>query len=98
MANHIPRKNRKETHMLNLKVCTWSLASFTAVSYLLCIVWGLVTPGVLHMHGFLETVLPGFHWLTAGSFFVGLIESFLWGAYVGLVFVPVHNFFHRKWS
>ena len=28
---------------------------------------------------------------------VGLIESFLYGAYAGLVYVPIYNFLHRKW-
>ncbi len=31
-----------------------------------------------------------------GSFLVGLIESFLYGAYAGLVYVPIYNFLHRK--
>jgi hypothetical protein len=33
-----------------------------------------------------------------GGFFLGLIESFLWGAYVGLVFVPIYNVLYRRWS
>ena len=31
-------------------------------------------------------------------FFIGLIGSFLWGAYAALVFVPLHNYFFRKWG
>ncbi len=31
------------------------------------------------------------------GFFVGLIQSFLYGASAGLVFVPIHNFLHRRW-
>ena len=84
--------------MLNLKVWLWSLGSASAVSFVLCIVWGLVTPESLHMHEFLESVLPGFEWLSLGSFFIGLIESFLWGAYAALIFVPLHNLFFRRWG
>ena len=29
---------------------------------------------------------------------LGLLESFLYGAYAGLVFVPIHNFFARSWG
>jgi len=29
---------------------------------------------------------------------VGLVESFLLGAYAGLLFVPLHNFFWRHWG
>ncbi len=84
--------------MFNLKVCLWSLGLASAVSFVLCVIWGLVTPESLHMHQFLETVLPGFTWLSVGAFFMGLVESFLWGAYAALVFVPLHNFFARKWG
>lgn len=84
--------------MLRLKVWTWSLATTSAVSFVVCVVWGLVTPEALHMHRFLESVLPGFQWLSPTSFLVGLVESFLYGAYLGLVFVPIHNFFQRRWG
>ncbi len=84
--------------MFNLKVWLWALGLASAVSFVLCVVWGLVTPESLHMHPFLEAVLPGFEWISIGSFFIGLIESFLWGAYAALVFVPLHNYFFRKWG
>ena len=50
------------------------------------------------MHGFLEQVLPGFKWLTWPGFFIGLVESFLYGAYAGMVYVPIYNFFNRRWG
>lgn len=84
--------------MLNIRVVTWSMGLFTTVSFILCVIWGLVTPQSLHMHQFLELVLPAFKWLSVGGFFLGLIESFLWGAYVGLVFVPIYNLLYRRWS
>lgn len=84
--------------MLNMKVVSWALATTTLVSYLLCIAYGFATPQSLHMHGFLEQVLPGFKWLTWPGFFVGLVESFLWGAYGGMVYVPIYNFFKRRWD
>ncbi len=84
--------------MLNIKLWSWSLGIFTALSFVLCVIWGLVTPATLHMHNFLEVVLPGFRWLTWGGFFLGLIESFLWGAYIGFVFVPIHNFLYRRFQ
>ncbi len=71
---------------------------FTTVSYILCVIWGLVTPQSLHMHQFLEIVLPAFKWLSVSGFLLGLVESFLWGAYVGLVFVPLYNVFYRRWG
>ena len=83
--------------MLNIKVVSWSLGIFTAISFVLCVIYGLVVPPSLHMAPFLEMVLPAFKWLTFWGFCLGLIESFLYGAYVGLVFVPIHNFLTRRW-
>lgn len=84
--------------MLNMKVVSWALATATLVSYLLCVAYGLATPMSLHMHGFLEQVLPGFKWLTWPGFLIGLVESFLYGAYAGMVYVPIYNFFNRRWG
>lgn len=84
--------------MLNLKVWTWSLALCSTITYLVCIVYGLVAPPTLHMAGALEVLLPGFRWLEPTGFLVGLVESFLYGAYAGLVFVPIHNYLHRRWG
>ena len=81
---------------LNWKVVTWSLALFGAVSFVLCVIYGLIVPKALHSVQFLEMVLPGFHWLSPGAFVLGLVESFLWGVYVGLVFTPIYNFVSRR--
>ena len=85
-------------NQLNIRVVTWSLASFTLLSYLMCVVYGLIVPESFHMVRFLEIALPGFKWLTVGGFFIGLVESFLYGVYVGLVFTPIYNFYHKKWG
>lgn len=84
--------------MLNIKVVSWTLGIFTAISFVLCVIYGLIVPQTFHVAGFLEAVLPAFKWLTVGGFFLGLIESFLYGVYAGLVFVPIYNFFARRWS
>ena len=84
--------------MLNIKVVSWSLGIFTGISFVLCVIYGLIVPPSLHMASFLEMVLPAFRWLTLGGFFLGLIESFLYGVYAGLVFVPIYNFLTRRWD
>jgi hypothetical protein len=84
--------------MLNMKVVSWALGVTTLISYLVCVTYGLATPASLHMTGFLEQVLPGFKWLTWSGFLIGLVESFLYGVYVGMVYVPVYNFFKRRWD
>ena len=81
--------------MLDTKVVTWSLALFSAITFLVCIAFGLIVPDSLHMTGFLEQMLPGFQWLTPVGFLIGLVESFLYGAYAGLVYVPIYNRLRR---
>jgi 2TM family of unknown function (DUF5676) len=71
-----------------------ALGLFFAVTFSLCILWGLLLPG-LHARGVpvLEGILPGFVWLTPGSIVLGLVEAFLFGFYVALIFVPFFNYF-----
>jgi hypothetical protein len=82
--------------MLNIKLVSWSLALTFLVSFVFCISYGLATPESLHMHVFLEQVLPGFKWLTLPGFFIGAVESFLYGAYFGMVYVSIYNFVKRR--
>jgi len=82
--------------MLDTRLLTWSLALFGAVTFVVCVLYGLVVPAPLHMTGFLEQLLPGFRWLTWGGFAIGLIEAFLYGAYTGLVFGPIYNWLWRR--
>ena len=83
---------------LDWRVMGWSLALFTAVSYVLCVAYGLIAPRGLHATQLLEFALPGFKWLTLGSFFLGLVEAFLYGVYVGLVFTPIYNTVQRRFG
>ncbi len=83
--------------LLNIRVVSWSVGFFLAISFILCVLYGLVVPERLHgMRAFLEAVLPAFKWLSFGKFILGLVESFLYGVYVGLVFVPIYNFVNKK--
>ena len=84
--------------MLNTKLVTWALGIWSAITFIVCVVYGLVTPQSLHMHAFLELLLPAFKWLTWWGFLLGLAESFLYGVYAGLVFSPVYNWLWRRWG
>src|SRR5262245_34956980 len=83
--------------MLNWKVWTASLGCWMAATFTLCVLAGVLAPGLPIPHQSLELLLPGFKWISAGAFVRGLIESFLLGVYAGLVFVPIHNLFWRRW-
>jgi len=84
--------------MLDIRVVSWSLAAWALAMFLFCVAYGLGTPESWHMHAFLEQVLPGFKWLTWTGFAIGLVESFLYGAFAGVVYVPIYNFFQRLWG
>ena len=66
--------------MLNWKVVTKTVSSFAAITYVLCIGYGLIAPPAWHAPWLLEALLPGFKWLSVGSFVLGVIESVLYGA------------------
>jgi hypothetical protein len=68
-----------------------------AISFTLCVLGGVVAPGLPIPHRTLELLLPGFTWITFGAFVLGLIETFLYGVYAGWLFVVIHNFFARRW-
>ncbi len=53
----------EERTMLNWKVVTQSLAGFAAVSFVLCVGYGLLALAAFHLSWLLEAILPGFKWL-----------------------------------
>lgn len=79
--------------MFRVKVWFWSLSIFSLLTFCVFVVWNLAVPNPTYIR-LLETLLPGFKWISAARFFVGAVESFFYGAYIALVFVPIHNFFY----
>ncbi len=84
--------------MLNIKVWMATLAAWMGVSFTLCVLGGVLAPGLPIRHETLELLLPGFTWISFGSFVLGLVESLLYGVYAATVLVVVHNFLHRRWA
>jgi hypothetical protein len=87
-----------EMAMLSMKLVTWALGLSAAFLYLLCIAYGLTNPASGHMREFLTMALPGFEWLTWKGFAIGFVKSFLSGALVGLVYVPIYNALGRRFG
>ena len=83
--------------MLNLKVWMMSLGSWMAVSFTICVLGGVVAPTLPIPHRTLELLLPGFTWISARSFVLGLAETFVYGVCAAWLFVSLHNFFARRW-
>jgi hypothetical protein len=72
-----------------------ALGIFLAVTFVLCVLFDLWFPA-LAMNPVWAPLLPGFAWISWGSFFLGLTESFAYGWYVALIFGPLYNFFAAK--
>ena len=79
---------------LDWRVLGSATASFLAISYVLCVSYDLVLGA--QMYRAWVDLLPGFHWISWGSFLLGLLETIGYGVFVGLVFAPLYNFFLVK--
>ena len=90
-------QGHSEPDLRTIPIVTFGLAlsAFFAVSYIICILGYLLLPGLPVQHEFLAIFLPGFTLLTWYTFFLGLIESFLFGWYIALLFGWLYNFFLR---
>ena len=89
--------NQSETHTVPLALVPLglSLGGFFAISFLGCILLGLVVPdGALH-RPWLQ-FFPGFEWLTARSVVTGLIWTQVYAWWTALVFGSLYNFFGRR--
>ena len=82
--------------MLSIKNVSLALGITAAIAFVICVLWGLLLPEPLHMHQFLQLVLPGFTWISVGSVILGLVESFLFGVFFGVIYVPVYNTLQRR--
>lgn len=77
---------------ISLRAAGHATSLFFAITYLLCIAFELIFPA----HGLYRAwlgLLPNFVWLTWESFIVGLVESYGYGWFLALIWVPLYNAF-----
>ena len=77
-------------HSVSLKAVGHASSLFLAISFILCVGFDLLFPA----HAMFETwqkLLPGFQWISWKSFILGLIESYAYGWYFTLIWVPIYN-------
>ena len=96
MAQHDSHRSVSTPHLIPLITFGLSLSLFLSISYIFCVIGYLLFPGLPISHSSLSIFLPGFELISWPSFFLGLVESFAWGWYVTLVFVPLYNFFASR--
>ncbi len=80
---------------INMRALGHALSLFLVISFMACIAWGIATPMPMHMHDAWASLLPGFVWLTPTGFLIGLIESYLYGWWIALIFAPLYNRFSK---
>lgn len=84
---------------LTIRGMALAVGLFFDITFLLCVVWGLLVPTRFEtMAPLWEALFPGFTWLTPASVLLGLLEAFLYGVYVAAIFVPLFNSFEGRRS
>jgi hypothetical protein len=71
----------------------WTLAVFSSVVFTLDVLAGLLFPNWWVMQNLYEFLLPGFTFISWGTFFLGLVEIFIGGFLTAVLFVPIYNYF-----
>jgi P-type Cu+ transporter len=75
---------------LSLSAIGHATSLFFAISFVLCIAVSLIFPAHT-LAQTLQGLLPGFQWLTLQGFVLGLIETYGYGWYATLIWVPIYN-------
>lgn len=79
---------------IDWRVLGSAMASFLAISYVSCVAFDVLFDQ--EMYRVWLALLPGVHWISWGSFALGLVEVIVYGLFFGLVFAPLYNFFLVK--
>lgn len=73
----------------------WSLGIFLALTFTLCVAFGLIFSGATMYQAWLP-LLPWVTWISWTSFVLGLVEAFAYGWFVALIFGPLFNYFSKR--
>lgn len=61
-----------------------------AITFIVCVSFDLLFPQAAMYQVWLK-LLPGFEWISWRSFLLGLVESYGYGWYFALIWVPLYN-------
>jgi P-type Cu+ transporter len=82
-------------HAFSLTAVGHATSLFLAISFTLFVVFDLLFPEYA-MYRFWQVLLPGFKWLSWADFYIGLGESYGYGWFFTLIWVPLYNFFSSR--
>jgi hypothetical protein len=77
---------------LSLAAVGHATSLFLAIAFVLCVGFDVLFPSHAMFKAW-QDLLPGFRWISWQSFFLGLIESYAYGWFVALIWVPLYNVF-----
>jgi hypothetical protein len=73
-----------------LRAAGLATSLFLAIAFSLCVAFDLWFPSHA-MYGSWLKLLPGFEWLSWKTFTLGLVESYGYGWFIALIWVPLYN-------
>lgn len=82
---------------LSLLAVGHATSLFLAISFSLCVAFDLVFPEHA-MYEAWQKLLPGFEWLSAKSFLIGLVEAYGYGWFFALIWTPLYNVFAARYD
>ncbi len=82
-------------HKLAITPLGMTLGTFLAITFAICVAFDLLFPSHAMYPAWIK-LFPGVTWISWPSFALGLVESFAYGWYVALIFVPLYNYFRGK--
>jgi hypothetical protein len=80
---------------IRVVVLGMSLGVSFAISFVVCVLFYLAIPDIGSGHAILTLLLPYFKFHSWLGFVIGLVESFVLGWYVAIVFGPTYNLCSR---
>jgi hypothetical protein len=83
------------TRAISLGAVGHATSLFLTITFTLCVALDLLIPGRA-MYEAWRALLPGFTWISWSSFFLGLVESYAYGWYLALIWVPLYNVFAAR--
>jgi hypothetical protein len=83
------------SHRISFSAFGNATSLFLAITFALCVGFDLLFPAHA-MYQAWQKLLPGFEWINWQSFLLGLVESYAYGWYVTLIWVPLYNVFAAR--
>jgi len=75
---------------ISLSAVGHATSLFLLITFILCVGFDLMFPDHA-MYEVWAKLLPGFKWLSWESFFLGVLESYSYGWYFAVIWVPIYN-------